>query len=120
MEEYGASPVTRREADQIWREIRDVSSRLELIDRQGTRGMGVTEAKLMDVVGDLAEFKAALAAHAAQHEHDERERAKETRRLAHDRIVTRRWLIGIGFTAAGTVIAILALLASILGKVHGG
>lgn len=109
----------RREADQLRTELADLRSRVDYIDRQGTRGEGALTARLALVVSELGEFKTALSTHAAFHERAEEKKRAEEKQLTRDKTVTRRWLIGIGFTAGGFIIAVLTLLLMLLGKIHG-
>lgn len=91
------APASQREVDQLGRRIDD-------LDQHGTRGtvaaVGVVQTQLAEVIKDMGRLEGQTAewqkAHTKQHEQD----------LA-DRAANRKWVIG-------TVIAILALLVTIL------
>lgn len=98
------APATRREMDQLREELRR-------IDDHGTRGVGVLQAQVTDLVKDVVELKADMntrfQAHQRQHEVAERERR-----------AGRRWLIGTVIAALVVLVAILTLLLQIAGKVR--
>lgn len=95
--------ATRREFDML-------VSRVESIDVAGPRGIGGLQASLAGVISDVAELKVEMNRfkddtgqwfkdHAKAHETEQKER-----------VVGRRWLIGIaiaGLAAMATVIALL-------------
>lgn len=93
--------ISRGEFDLLRQIVAANQARLEGIDQGGTRGVGVVQAQLVDVVKDLAELKADVNsrfdAHQRVHDQDQRDRAAQ-----------RRWAIT-------TAIAVLVLLAAILG-----
>lgn len=94
--------ITARELELFRAEMRDrlraLDERITHLDEHGTRGVGALEQRLIDAIADIAEIKAKLA---------QGER---------DRSASRRWLVGIGFTVAGVVVATLSLLVDILQK----
>lgn len=93
--------VTRGEFELLRQMVAETRARIEGIDQAGTRGVGVVQAQLVEVVKDLADLKADVNhrfdQHAAVHEQDQRDKA-----------AGRRWTIT-------TVIAALVLLVAILG-----
>ena len=99
--------VSRGEFDLLRQIVAANQARLEGIDLGGTRGVGVVQAQLTDVVKDLVELKSDVSArfdaHQRVHDQDERNRASARR-----------------FTVT-TTLAILALLLTLIGLVlyHG-
>ena len=101
---------TRGEFDLLRQMVTANQTRLDTIDAAGTRGVGVVQAQLVEVVKDLTELKADVNkrfdAHQNVHEQDQRDRA-----------AGRRWLIGTLIAAVVMLTAILALAVNI--ATHG-
>lgn len=97
-------PATRREMDML----RDELHRL---DDHGSRGVGVMQTQMTDLVKDVTELKSEVnqrfEAHRIEHE-----------KAARERVVGRRWLVGTGIAGLTAMTAMLALLFEILAKVH--
>lgn len=96
------SPATRREVDQL-------TSRIDSIDRHGTRNSGLQELAIRQTAAAVeslkSEMTAGFANHARQHELDRQER-----------ISGRRWRIGAFWGALGAVAALVAALFTIAGQ----
>ena len=92
---------TRGEFELLKQIVTANQARIDSIDNIGTRGVGVVQAQLVEVVKDLADLKADVNKrfddHQRVHEQDTQERA-----------AGRRWLIG-------TLIAAVVMLVTILG-----
>ena len=92
--------VTRGEFDLLKQIVASNQARLEGIDQAGTRGVGVVQAQLVEVVKDLADLKAEVNsrfdAHARVHDQDTR-----------DRVNSRRWAIGTFLAALAIVVTLL-------------
>lgn len=92
---------TRGEFELLKQIVTANQTRLDSIDNIGTRGVGVVQAQLVEVVKDLADLKADVNKrfddHQRVHEQDLR-----------DRVSGRRWL-------TGTLIAAIVMLVAILG-----
>lgn len=97
--------ATRREVDILREEVRR-------IDDHGSRGVIGIQAQLVDLIKDFVELKAGMderfAAHARQHTDD---------RAA--RLSGRRWLVGTGIAGIVAMAAVLTLLITIIGRLHG-
>lgn len=105
------------------------SSRLDSIDTSGTRGVGVVQAQLTDVVKDLADLKSevntrfhevglrfdAMTADVDGQFTDHRRVHEQERR---DRVSARRWIIGTGLAGVASMSAVIGLLVEILRHVH--
>lgn len=102
---------TRGEFDLLKQMLTASQTRLDGIDSSGTRGVGIVQAQLVEVVKDLAELKAGVDkrfdAHMRVHEQDLRDRASG-----------RRWLISTLIAAVVMLAAILALAVDIAGRTH--
>ena len=101
------SYITRREADQMRADLRDTRAWLERIDTQGTRSSSVTEARVVDLGGDIRELKAELRSHLADHKRTV-EAAEARAQAALDaagvtRAEHRKWVIATAFGALGVV-----------------
>lgn len=82
-------PVTRFEFDALTR-------RVETLDQRGTGPAGAALARLEAIERELAALQ--------------RERAEEKR----ERSVTRRWIIGVAFTAIAASVAIASFVATFI------
>jgi len=118
--------VTRGEFDLLKQIVASNQARLEGIDQGGTKGVAVVQTQLVDVVKDITELKAESGArfdlvdrrfdavgkrfddHMQIHEQDKR-----------DRIIGRRWLVGIGIAGMGSMAAVLGLLVDVIQHLHG-
>jgi hypothetical protein len=92
--------VTRGEFELLRQMVSANETRIASIDQSGTRGVGIVQQQLTDVVKDLVELKAEMNArfdaHMKTHEQDER-----------DRVSARRYTLT-------TVIAALAIIVGLL------
>lgn len=82
------------------RELDQLRARVDMIDVQGTRGVGVLQTQVMELIKDLAELRA--QAGSWQERHDS-QHAADTR----ERVIGRRWVVG-------TCIAIVVMLTAVL------
>jgi hypothetical protein len=91
--------ATQREVDQLRAEI-------VRIDDHGTRGIGVVQTQLTDVIKDVTELKAEMNArfssHQQQHDRDETARA-----------ANRRWAVGLAVAMLGAVGGLYPYLSAI-------
>lgn len=84
--------VSRREFDTLARQV-------ERIDEHGSRGVGILQQQITDLIKDVLEIKADTSRQLREHEQaHERERRERTS--------SRRW-------AAGTAVGLLAALAGL-------
>jgi hypothetical protein len=92
--------VTRGEFELLRQMVTTNETRLASIDQGGTRGVGIVQSQLTDVVKDLVELKADINArfdaHMKTHEQDER-----------DRVTARRYTLT-------TIIAAMAVIVGLL------
>jgi hypothetical protein len=93
------------------REMDMLRQRVDQIDSGGTRGVGIIQNQITDLIKEVAELKQETRAwqttHETQHEKDER-----------DRTTGRRWLVGTGIAGIGCMIAILGLLVQLAQEIH--
>lgn len=96
--------ASRRELDQLREDVRR-------LDEHGTRGIGVVQAQLTDVVKNLAEMKSEVNTRFEAHQrvHDRDEQA---------RVSGRRWMIATTATMLGGLAGVLGLLVEILQHLH--
>jgi hypothetical protein len=103
--------VTRGEFDLLKEIVTGSQTRMESIDVHGTRGVAVIQEQVTELIKDLVELKTSSEvwqkAHDAEHKTAQR-----------DRIVGRRWLIGIGFAGVSAMAGMIAVLTEVLGKIH--
>jgi hypothetical protein len=98
--------ATRREFDML-------ASRVESIDRDGTRGVVAVQTQLTDTIKDIAELKldmhgfkttttAWFSEHAKQHDEDVKQRVADREQDRRERTNSKRWIIGmfVAFLAA--------------------
>lgn len=100
-----SEPVaSRREVDQLREDLRR-------IDEHGTRGIGVLQTQLTDVVKNVTEMKAEVNARFEAHQrvHDRDEQL---------RISGRRWTIATAATMLGGLATTLGLLVDVLQHVR--
>jgi hypothetical protein len=88
------------------REVDRLAQRLDTLDRDGTRGVGVLQSQMIEVAKDVAELKA--EAHAWQITHERQHQADTAERTS-----GRRWLITTAIAALALLVTALALLISI-------
>src|SRR5215472_5899343 len=96
--------ATRRELDLLRDEVKR-------IDDHGSRGVGVIQSQLTDLVKDMTELKSEVNTRFEGHQ---REHDRESR----DRMAARRWLIGIGISGVLAATAVGTLLFEIMQKLH--
>ena len=96
--------ASQRELDQLGR-------RVDQMDAQGTRGVGVIQLQVAELVKDVTELRAETQAwqrsHISQHQREEQAR-----------VTGRRWVIGTVIAAMAVMVAMLALLVSISGRIR--
>lgn len=88
--------VTRGEFDMLKQMVSDQATRLTAIDDHGTRGVGIVQAQLVDVIKDLQDLQTSVNAKFTAHElvHEKEEAQRKT---------DRRWRIGTALTALGAI-----------------
>lgn len=93
------------------RELDQLRDELHRLDDHGSRGVGVIQAQLTDLVKDLTELKVNVDtrfdAHQRVHDQDRRER-----------ISGRRWFIGTAIAGLTGFAAVIGLLVEVLRQVH--
>lgn len=93
------------------REVDLLREDLHRIDAHGSRGVGVLQNQLTELVKDLTEMKADLStrfeAHQRVHDQDHA-----------DRISGRRWLITTGIAGLAAMGTVIAMLADVLSHLH--
>lgn len=98
---------TGRERAASQRELDVLRQRVDQMDAQGTRGVGVIQSQLGDLIRDFAKMEARLDGHEQLHEGERKDRA-----------ANRRWLTGTCIAALVLLVAILGLAVTIVGKTH--
>lgn len=93
--------VTRGEFDLLKQIVADNQQRLLSIDEHGTRGVGIVQVQLNEVIKDLAELK-------LSHEQE-----KASRRA------TGKWLIGTVIAFMAMAAAVIITVADLATKTHG-
>ena len=92
--------VSRGEFDLLRQIVAASQSRLEGIDVGGTKGVGVVQVQLIEVVKDLAELKGEVDkrfdVHMQMHSQD-----------TAARVAARRWAVGTFLTALAIVVTLL-------------
>lgn len=98
------APASRHEVDVLRR-------RLDTIDTYGTRGVAPLAAQVAQLVKDVAALRSEWAADRADHLalHEKGDTARRA---------VRRWGWTIALSAAGTVVAVIAMLADIIARLH--
>lgn len=94
------------------REVDILRDELHRLDDHGSRGVGVIQTQLTDLVKDMTEMKSEMnsrfEAHQRVHDQDH-----------NDRISGRRWLIGTGIAGIAAMAALVAMMWDVLQHVHG-
>lgn len=85
------------------RELDILRQRVEQMDAQGTRGVGVIQSQVAELVKDHAEMRGEVTAwqHSHDSQHDQEKR---------DRISDRRWIIGTMVTIALITVTLLGVI----------
>lgn len=123
------SEITRGEFDLLKGMVERNASRTDDLDNHGTRGVGVIQSQLTDVIKDLAEVKAETKAELADTKSEvstlrtEMEGRFDKHAKQHEdevkaRITARRWLIGIGIAGLASLAAVGGLLYDIMSHLH--
>lgn len=101
-------PVSRREVDQLGREIAEIRQSVDML-RSGNTSIAVLGTQISTITRDLSELKsdmmAKFSAHEKIHEADERARSS-----------SRRWLIGTTIAALGVIVGLYGWVALLLHK----
>ena len=90
-------PASRREFDQL-------VTRVNLIDEHGTRGVGVIQVQLTEVVKDVAKLESEMTTRFTEHQ-----RQHDTEQA--NRAANRRWAIGLA-------VALLAAIGGLYPYLH--
>lgn len=106
--EAGDYYVPRREFDQL-------AARVELIDSQGSRGVGVIQYQLTALGRDYTDQKLEIGQVRTLIENHEKDHQRAADRQASERRNTRRWTIGL---AAAIVVPLYPLLLDLLLHLH--
>lgn len=93
------------------REIDRVNTRIDTLDRDGTRGVGVLQSQLTDLAKDMAELKGESRTWQQTHEHQHQADAAE-------RLSGRRWLVTTAIAALALLITAIGLLVGIVAHMH--
>ena len=96
--------ATRREFDQL-------QQRVESMDSHGTRGVGILQEQITNLVRDITEIKTTV-------DHKFRDVDDRFELQRQERLSGRRWLIGIGIAGVSALAAVLAILVAIFQQVH--
>lgn len=102
--EAGDYYVPRREFDQL-------AARVELIDSQGSRGVGVIQYQLTALGRDYSDQKSEIAQVRSLIEGHEKDHQRAADRQANERRTTRRWTLGL---VAAIVVPLYPLLFDLL------
>lgn len=92
--------VTRGEFDMLKQMVNEQGIRLTSIDEHGTRGVGVIQVQLTELIKDLAELKT------------------EFKSEQRNRITGRRWVLGMAAAGTGAIAALITALVEALPHVH--
>lgn len=103
--------ATRRELAMLQKVVEANSDRLTRIDDMGTRGVGVVQSQLNELVKDVGELKGEMNAKFADHVKTHADDAKA-------RKDDRRWLIGTAIAALASSATAIGLLLEILSRIH--
>lgn len=90
--------------EDVRRDLDRLERRIEQMDTHGTRGVGVVQSQLADVIKDLAKLEGRMQAHDQVHVQEARDRASN-----------RRWMVS---TAIAFLVLLVAILALLIGQ-HG-
>lgn len=102
--------LTNPEPAASQREFDQLRQRLDTMDVHGTRGVGVIQVQVTELVKDLAELRISTAARADAHE---RQHVQDV----HDHRNQLRWLTGTAIAAVVALAAILTLVIDIASHV---
>lgn len=86
-------------ADELWvtqREFDQLRGEVTRLDDHGTRGVGIVQQQLTDVIKDVLELKTEISSRFAEHQ-------RQHEREENDRAANRRWLVGLGIAMLGAV-----------------
>lgn len=81
------------------------------MDSQGTRGVGILQLQVTEIVADLTQMRADTRAWQTEHERQHEQERRE-------RIVGRRWLVGTGIAGLASMAAVISMLIELLSHVH--
>lgn len=99
--------VTWREFEQHLAADETQKERVNAMDVQGTRGVGVVQVQVTELVKDFAELKASVQQWQGQHE-------QQHERELNQRVIGRRWAIGTAIAGLGLLVAMAAMVATLL------
>lgn len=103
--------VTRGEFDLLKQIVSENQRRIETIDGQGTKGVAVVQAQLLDLTKDVTRLEVEVNKRFDAHDLVHKQESK-------DRISGRRWIIGMGIAGMSSLAAILAVVLQILVHTH--
>lgn len=92
------------------RDLEILRQRIDYIDANGTRGVGIVSSQVQFLTAGLAELKTSTALWQGHHE---RQHTEDIRTA----VSGRRWLIGTGIAALVMLVAMLTLMLQLAGKV---
>jgi hypothetical protein len=112
MADMADDTIGRYEFNQVIARLERLYKRVDDIDRDGTRGVGIVQAQTAELVKDIAELK--LDQSRWQMAHERRHDAELT-----ERRIGRRWLVGTAFAGLTAMAAVITMLAALLYHVKG-
>jgi hypothetical protein len=99
--------VSREEFAMLRDAVTENARRLDSIDRDGTRGVGVVQQQLMDLKGDVTALSVRFDKHEEEHRSD-----------AVARQSAKRWAWGAAIGAVASVAAMISMMVEILSRLH--
>lgn len=102
--------ATRREFDML-------VTRVDSMDRDGTRGVLALQAQLTDAIKDMVEIKADLLGLKRDTSASFMEHGKQHQKDQEERVNGRRWLIGTALAGLMAMAAVIALLVQVVQSV---
>jgi hypothetical protein len=99
--------ATRREVDYLREDVRGMSKRIDDLDANGTRGMVGITLQISDLIKAQGEMTGRFTEHERQH-----------RAEAQQRVIGRRWLVGMGCAGIAAMAAVITMLVDVLSHLH--
>jgi hypothetical protein len=99
--------ATRREVDHLRDDVRGMGKRIDELDSNGTRGMVGITLQISDLIKAQGEMSGRFTEHERQHQSE-----------AQQRVIGRRWLVGMGFAGMAAMAAVITMLVDVLSHLH--
>lgn len=96
--------ISRGEFDMLKTQANSLERRIESIDDHGTRGVGILQAQIVELLKDITDLKTSLVTFISEHSRTHKEESN-------DRTNGRRWMVG---TAIAGVMALTAILTVVV------